>query len=81
MNTKPSAPARCAIAVCALALVQTVPLRGADLKFKLHVVNTNSLYSSSAAFDVNKDGNVDIFCGGFWYEGPTFEKRHFVREV
>lgn len=56
------------------------PLQSAELQFKLHPVNTNSLYSASAVTDVNHDGRLDIVAGGFWYEAPDW-KSHFVREV
>lgn len=28
--------------------------------------------------DVNRDGNTDVLCGPFWYEGPAFKNRHEV---
>jgi HEAT repeat protein len=48
--------------------------------FKLHVINADSRFEAAGALDVNRDGKLDIFCGGFWYEAPDW-KRHFVREV
>jgi hypothetical protein len=33
-----------------------------------------------AAIDVNRDGKLDIVCGGFWYEAPAW-KKHVLREV
>jgi hypothetical protein len=48
--------------------------------FHLHTVNAKSTYSACAAIDVNKDGKLDIVCGGFWYEAPSW-KKHFLREV
>ncbi len=35
---------------------------------------------AAAVFDVNKDGKLDIVCGGYWYEAPTW-KKHFLRNV
>ncbi|WP_212635266.1 FG-GAP repeat domain-containing protein [Pseudozobellia thermophila] len=35
-------------------------------------------YESVDVFDVDNDGNVDIVSGAFWYEGPSFEKRHDI---
>jgi hypothetical protein len=49
-------------------------------RFKLHVINADSRFEAATAFDVNKDGKLDIFCGGFWYEAPDW-KPHFVRDV
>ena len=40
-------------------------------------VLTKEFWSEGATYgDFNKDGNVDIAAGPFWYEGPKFEKRH-----
>jgi dienelactone hydrolase len=52
-----------------------------DLAFRRHVINADSEFMSAAVFDVNKDGKLDIVCGGFWYEGPDFTKKHFLRNV
>jgi hypothetical protein len=51
-----------------------------DVKFKMHVVNAESAFEAASVFDVNRDGKLDIFCGGYWYEAPNW-KKHFVREV
>jgi len=48
--------------------------------FKLHTINGESAFEAAGVCDINKDGKLDIFCGGFWYEGPSW-KKHFVREV
>lgn len=52
----------------------------AELQFRLHEVNKESFYSSSAVMDVDHDGDLDIVSGGFWYEAPDW-KQHFVTEV
>lgn len=49
-------------------------------KFRMHTINAESRYEAASAFDVNKDGKLDIFCGGFWYEAPHW-KKHFVRDI
>lgn len=48
--------------------------------FKLHVINANATFSSSAVLDVNHDGQLDVVSGGYWYEGPDW-KIHHVRDV
>jgi len=48
--------------------------------FKLHTINAESRFEAAGVLDVNRDGKLDIFSGGFWYEAPNWEK-HFVREV
>ena len=48
--------------------------------FKVHVINAESKFEAAGVCDVNNDGKLDIFSGGFWYEAPDW-KKHFVREV
>jgi HEAT repeat protein len=48
--------------------------------FKLHVINADSRFEAACIADINRDGRLDIFCGGFWYEAPSW-KKHLVREV
>jgi hypothetical protein len=51
-----------------------------DLVFKKHVISDQTDYSAAALIDVNHDGQIDIVCGGDWYEGPNWEQ-HFVAEI
>jgi hypothetical protein len=53
---------------------------GGGVEFRKHVINAESKFEAAGVLDVNKDGKLDIFCGGFWYEGPSWTK-HIVREV
>jgi HEAT repeat protein len=48
--------------------------------FKVHVINADSRYEAAGILDVNRDGQLDILSGGFWYEAPGW-KKHFVREI
>jgi len=48
--------------------------------FKLHVINADSRYEAAGILDVNRDGKLDILCGGFWYQAPDWKKR-FVRDI
>jgi HEAT repeat protein len=48
--------------------------------FRLHTINADSRFEAAGVADINRDGKLDIFCGGFWYEAPVW-KKHFVRDV
>lgn len=38
-------------------------------------------YESVGVFDVNGDDKLDIISGAFWYEGPAFLNRFFIKDV
>ncbi len=38
-------------------------------------------FESAGVFDVNGDGKLDIVCGGYWYEGPDFRKKHEIGAI
>ena len=48
--------------------------------WRLHVINAESRFEAAGVLDVNRDGKLDIVCGGFWYEAPTW-KKHFLRDI
>ncbi len=48
--------------------------------FRLHAINADSRFEAAGVLDVNRDGRLDILCGGFWYEAPDWEQ-HFVRAI
>ncbi len=53
---------------------------GKEPTFRMQAINPDSRYEAATMADINKDGRLDIFSGGFWYEAPTW-KKHFVREI
>lgn len=69
-----------AAASLACAALSPSTASAGDLKFQMHTINAKSTYEALSVIDVNRDGKLDIVCGGFWYEAPTW-KQHFVREV
>ena len=48
--------------------------------FRVIPINPNSRFEAAAMVDVNRDGRLDIYCGGFWYQAPNWS-RHPVREI
>ncbi|MCA9186270.1 MAG: alpha/beta fold hydrolase [Pirellulaceae bacterium] len=50
-------------------------------QFTVKAIDADSTFHSCAAMDVNRDGALDVVTGGWWYEGPSFQRRHFIRDV
>ncbi len=70
------------LSLCFLLIVVICPAQDTSYldQFKLHVINIQSIFSACAVFDVDRDGDLDIVSGAFWYEAPGWEK-HFLGEV
>jgi hypothetical protein len=55
--------------------------RGAERQMhSFQRVQLSDVYFSEGAnaADVNRDGQADVVCGPYWYQGPAFEKRHEI---
>lgn len=63
-----------------VVLIAQLQVQAGDLQFRRHVINPDTDYSAAAVVDVDRDGQLDIVCGGDWYQAPDWE-RHFVRHV
>jgi HEAT repeat protein len=48
--------------------------------FRVIPINPDSRFEAAAMVDVNRDGRLDIYCGGFWYQAPNWS-RHAVRQI
>ena len=63
----------------AILIIQLPLARAKDYtvhSFKKQQLN-NEFWAEGANFgDFNRDGQMDIVCGPYWYEGPDFTKRH-----
>lgn len=87
-------PARTARGFCAICLTTALTLstgftkaqehqKGDEipsvLVFEKKLIASES-YESVGVYDVDSDGDQDLVSGGFWYEGPSFAKRHSIGE-
>lgn len=41
----------------------------------------DTTFEACSIFDVNNDGKLDLFSGGYWHEGPDFATAHKVCEL
>ncbi|MEO8472358.1 MAG: VCBS repeat-containing protein [Chryseolinea sp.] len=57
---------------------QTNP--GASLMFEKQFVS-NEAFESVGVADIDKDGQLDLISGSFWYKGPAFIERYFTGPV
>lgn len=39
------------------------------------------IYEAVSAFDVNKDGSLDIVSGEYWFQGPEFTRSHKICDI
>lgn len=73
------------VAAAAIVVMQAGSLLGAAedkamLRFEKQRIGTVT-YEAASAFDVNKDGVLDIVSGEYWFEGPDFKKQHKICDI
>jgi hypothetical protein len=66
--------------LCLILVLTPLAASAEEPGFRIHLLNAESEFSAAAVFDVDNDGDLDIFSGGFWYEAPDWEI-HNVRDV
>ena len=66
------------------ALFVSVPFVAAQTKVPKYkkIVLSDKFYAEGSYYgDFNKDGQLDIVAGPYWYEGPDFTKKHIIYPV
>ena len=51
-----------------------------SLAFRKRLIHP-AAYEAASVFDVDGDGHLDIVSGEYWYEGPSFTRRHKICDV
>lgn len=54
---------------------------GGEFQWDLVPINEESKYEAAGVADVNGDGEMDILCGEYWYEGPGWTPHQFAELV
>src|SRR5882724_11266909 len=67
-----------ALTVLACALPPVFAAERALHSFKRQQLTDEYFSEGANAGDLNRDGKADIVSGPYWYEGPSFEKRHEI---
>ncbi|MDX9754389.1 MAG: VCBS repeat-containing protein [bacterium] len=52
-----------------------------EFQWKKVVLNAESKFEASGIGDINQDGKLDVVCGEWWYEAPTWEKHRVTTLV
>ena len=71
---------RSAVIACLGSLLAAMPAAAADA-YHIHsferIELSKTFFSEGATHgDLDRDGDQDLISGPYWYEGPSFEKRH-----
>jgi len=51
------------------------------LNFTKRCIDVSNKCEACSIFDVNNNGNLDIVCGEYWYEGPDYVKKHKICDI
>lgn len=69
------------ISAVLIFVIASASVRADDPPFTFKKLRLEDQFYAEGAYygDFNRDGKLDVVAGPFWYEGPTFEKKHEVR--
>lgn len=63
-----------------MALFAMADSRPPDIPFQIQMIDPGASETAAVA-DINHDGHPDIVSGEYWYEGPTWTKKHKFRDL
>ena len=71
---------RAILAVWSVVAFASGIARADEPKWKPHTINGRSEFEAAGVFDADNDGQLDVFSGDTWYQGPGWKPFH-VRDV
>lgn len=66
--------------LCSPFLFLLLSFQNGPVQFRKQMIAAESA-ESVGVLDVNKDGELDLVSGSYWYEGPTYLKKHFIGQI
>lgn len=63
---------------CMVSLAQSTNERFNTVGWEKQWLTDEFWAEGACAGDINRDGNFDVVCGPFWYQGPGFKQRHEI---
>lgn len=68
----------CLLALAVSAFAQSTPPPAPDGRWSKRQLTDDFWAEGATAADVNKDGQMDVIYGPYWFAGPDFKKRHLI---
>ncbi len=67
------------VLICMLLLAPPASAESPLTFERIHISDT--AYEAACAFDVDKDGHIDIISGAYWHAGPDYTAKHKITDV